>query len=99
MRDTKLARNWADFQADLGDLDATWFPAWCAHEQKTSTSMLDKLPTSDGSMAYRLVMGLAIRERGGLCAAVIEDRGRLKRLNESFFAFYMKRRSDLHACK
>ena len=99
MRDTKLARNWADFQADLGDLDATWFPAWCAHEQKIDSPMLDKLPASDGSMAYRLVMGLAIRERGGLCAAVIEDRGRLKRLNESFFAFYMKRRSDLHACK
>ena len=97
--DTELARDWNNFQADLGELDATWFPAWCAHEQKTSTSMLDKLPTSDGSMAYRLVMGLAIRERGGLCLAVIDDRARLKRLNECFFAFYMGRRSDLRARK
>ena len=97
IRDTKLARDWNDFQADLGDLDATWFPAWCAHEQKTS--MLDNLPSSDGGMAYRLVMDLAIRERGGLCRAVYEDRARLKRLNESFFAFYMERRSDLHARK
>jgi hypothetical protein len=97
--DTELARDWNDFQADLGDLDATWFPAWYAHEQKVSTSILDKLPTSDGGMAYRLIINLAIRERGGLGPAVIEDRARLKRLNESFFAFYMKRRSDLFARK
>lgn len=95
--DAKLARDWNDFQADLGDLDATWFPAWCAHEKKAGISMLDKLPASEGCMAYRLVMDLAIRERGGLCRAVYEDRARLKRLNENFFAFYMKRRGDLHA--
>jgi hypothetical protein len=93
--DTKLARDWSDFQADLGDLDSTWFPAWCAHEKKTTISMLDNLPTSDGGMAYRLVMDLAVREREGLCSAVFEDRARLKRLGESFFAFYMKRRSEM----
>jgi hypothetical protein len=97
--DMELARYWAEFQADLGDLDATWFPAWCAHEQKAVSPMLDNLPTSDGGIAYRLVMGLVIRERGGLSPAVIEDRARLKRLNEYFFAFYMKRRSDLHSSK
>lgn len=97
VRDTELALDWSKFQADLDDLDATWFPAWLAHEKKTGIHMLDNLPASDGCIAYRLVMGLAIRERGGLCHAVYEDRARLKRLNESFFAFYMKRRSDLHA--
>lgn len=91
--DTQLARDWSDFQADLGDLDATWFPAWCAHEKKAGVSILDNLPASDGGMAYRLVVGLAIRERGGISGAVCEDRARLKRLNESFFAFYMQRRS------
>lgn len=93
--DAQLARDWSDFQADLGDLDATWFPAWCAHEKKAGVSILDNLPSSDGGMAYRLVTGLAIRERGGLCSAVYEDRARLKRLDESFFAFYMKHRSNL----
>jgi hypothetical protein len=97
VRDAELSLDWSNFQADLDDLDATWFPAWLAHEKKAGIHMLDNLPTSDGCMAYRLVMGLAIRERGGLCHAVYEDRARLKRLNESFFTFYMKRRSDLHA--
>lgn len=97
IRDIELDRDWSDFQADLGDLDATWFPAWCAHEKKAGTPILDNLPTTDGGMAYRLVTGLAIRERAGLCRAVYEDRARLKRLDESFFAFYMKRRDDLHA--
>lgn len=93
--EAQLARDWSDFQADLGDLDATWFPAWCAHEKKAGVSILENLPTSDGSMAYRLVTGLTIRERGGLCRAVYEDRARLKRLDESFFAFYMRHRSNL----
>lgn len=95
--DAQLARDWDNFQADLGDLDATWFPAWCAHEKKAGISIVDNVPIIDGGMAYRLVTNLAIRERGGLCRAVYEDRSRLKRLDESFFAFYMKHRADLHA--
>jgi hypothetical protein len=93
--DAELARDWSDFQADLGELDATWFPAWSANEQKDGIPMRDNLPTSDGGMAYRLVTNLAIRERGGLGPALYEDRARLRQLDESFFAFYMKRRSDL----
>jgi hypothetical protein len=91
--DVELARDWLDFQADLGDLDATWFPAWCAHEGKTDVAISDNVPASDGGMAYRLVIGLLIRERGGLGPDVYEDRKSLKRLNEIFFDFYMKRRS------
>jgi hypothetical protein len=97
MSDAALAQDWRDFQADLGDLDATWFPAWCAHEKKTGSTVLDNLPPGDGPMAYRLVVGLGIRERGGLCSAVYEDRAHLKRLSESFFAFYLMRRSDSHS--
>jgi hypothetical protein len=95
--DIELARDWKDFQADLGDLDATWFPAWCAHEKKAGTPTPDNIPITEGGMAYRLVTGLALRERGGLCSAVYEERARLKQLNGSFFAFYMQRRDDLHA--
>lgn len=90
--DAKLARDWLAFQADLGDLDATWFPAWCAHEGKIDVAISDNVPASDGGMAYRLVTGLLIRERGGLGPDIYEDRKSLKRLNESFFAFYMQRR-------
>jgi hypothetical protein len=97
IKDTELECDWKDFQADLGDLDATWFPAWCAHEKKAGISMLDNLPAIEGGMAYRLVNNLAIRERGGLCREVYEDRAHLKGLNESFFVFYMKHREDLHA--
>ena len=97
--DTKLAHDWSDFQADLGDLDATWFPAWCAHGRKAAIFMRENLPGSDGGLAYRLILDLAILERGGLGPAIYETRARLKGLNESFFAFYMKHRSDLHARK
>jgi len=92
MGDAALSRDWRNFQADLGDLDATWFPAWCAHEKKVGAIMLDNLPHGEGSLAYRLVAGLVKRERNGLCAAVYEDRARLKRLGESFFDFYMRHR-------
>ena len=96
MRDAMLARDWRSFQADLGDLDAAWFPAWCVQEKKAGSTLLDNLPPGEGPTAYRLVAGLLIRERGGLCRALYEDRARLKRLNESFFAFYMKCRSNPH---
>lgn len=88
-----LARDWSDFQAVLGELDASWFPAWCAHENKAGSAVLDNLPAGDRCSAYRLVCGLAIRERGGLGSALYEDRARLRRLDEHFFAFYMQRRS------
>ena len=95
MSDPALTRDWRNFQADLGDLDATWFPAWCAHEKKSGTTIADNVPPGNGPMAYRLVVGLSIREQAGLCPAVYEDRARLKRLDDSFFALYMKHRSDL----
>ncbi len=91
-----LLRDWRAFQADLGDLDATWFPAWCAHESKVGSTLLDALPKGDGPRAYQLLVGLLMRERGGLGPVVYQDRARLKRLNETFFAFYMLRRSDLN---
>lgn len=94
MGDAALSRDWRDFQSDLGNLDATWFPAWCAHEKKGGSTVLDNLPPGDGPMAYCVVTGLVMRERAGLCPAVYEDRAKLKRLSESFFAFYLGRRSD-----
>ena len=54
MGDAALTRDWLNFQADLDDLDATWFPAWCVHEKKTGAAMLDSLPSGDGPLAYRL---------------------------------------------
>lgn len=97
--DRKLARDWNSFQHDLDELDATWFPAWCAHEKNAGAPILDNFPAHDGSTAYRLVTGLAIRERSGIGRAVYEDRARLKQLNESFFNFYMERRAELDARK
>lgn len=95
MNDAKLTRDWSSFQDDLDDLDAAWFPAWCAHEKKAGSSIQENLPDCDGCSAYLLVTGLAMRERGGIGNALLADRARLKRLNESFFAFYMKHRSRI----
>jgi hypothetical protein len=97
INNTELTRDWSRFQDDLEELDADWFPAWCVHENKFVNTALDNLPAGDGVTAYRLISDLAIRERNGICPTVIEKRMRLKQLNESFFAFYMKHRTDLHA--
>ena len=94
INDPELVRNWRSFEDDLGDLDATWFPAWCANEKKGGATIADNFPPGDGPQAYRLVVGLSRREHGGLCPAVYEDRKRLKQLDEDFFAFYMRHRSD-----
>lgn len=94
MNDPELARNWRSFEDDLGDFDATWFPAWLANEKKSSATIADNLPPGDGPQAYRLVVGLSRREHGGLCPAVYEDRKSLKQLDDGFFAFYMRQRSD-----
>ena len=96
MRDKELARDWSNCQSDLDDLDATWFPAWCANEKVAGIPVLDNLPANEGSSAYRLVVSLDLRERSGICRIVFEERARLKQLNESFFVFYMKRRADPH---
>ncbi len=94
MHDKELARDWNKFQADLEDIDATWFPAWCANEKKAGTPILDNLPANDGGLAYRLVVSLGLRERAGIGRAVFEERARLKQLNETFFAYYMRRRDN-----
>ena len=94
MNDPGLTRNWRGFEADLGDLDATWFPAWCANEKKSGATIADNFPPGDGPQAYRLVVGLSRREHDGLCPAVYEERKRLKQLDDGFFAFYMRHRSN-----
>jgi len=94
MGDPELARSWRSFEADLDELDATWFPAWLANEKKSGATIADNLPPGDGPQAYRLVVGLSRREPDGLCPAVYEDRKRLKQLDDGFFAFYMRQRSD-----
>lgn len=96
MRDKELARDWSRCQSDLDDLDATWFPAWCANEKVAGIPIRDNLPANEGSSAYRLVMSLALRERSGICRAVLAERARLQQLNESFFTFYMTRRAAPH---
>ena len=94
MNDPALTSHWQSFQADLDELDATWFPAWLANEKKSGATIADNLPPGDGPQAYRLVVGLSRREHSGLCAAVYKDRKSLKQLDEGFFAFYMRHRSD-----
>jgi len=94
MSDPALTRHWQSFQADLDELDATWFPAWCANEKKSGAAIAGNEPPGDGPRAYRLIVGLSRREHGGLCPAVYEDRKRLKQLDEGFFAYYMRHRSD-----
>lgn len=97
MRNEELARNWDKFQTDLDDLDATWFPAWCALEKKPGIAIADNLSVSDGSMAYQLVMRLNLSERGGVHCK--DERARLKNLNGIFFAFYLAQQAKLHPRK
>ena len=97
MKDIALARDWSRCQADLDELDATWFPAWCANEKVAGVTIRENFPVCEGSSAYKLVVSLGLRERNGICRTVFEERARLKQLNESFFAFYMRRRDYPHS--
>lgn len=92
-QNTKLMQDWQQFQSTFNEVDATWFPAWYAQEKKACPDIRDDLPAGDGASAYRLVQNLTIRERSGLCPALYEDRAKLKRLDEEFFAYYMKCRA------
>lgn len=97
--DLELSRDWNNFQNDLDQLDASWFPAWCANDKKNFLCAPENLPAGEGCSAYRLLMGLNIREHGGICPVVYEDRQHLKQLNETFFKFYMTYRQDALARK
>lgn len=97
MRNVELLQDWDSFQFDLDELDATWFPAWCALGKNFGIAIVDNFPASDGSRAYQLVMSLVSGERSGVHCK--DERARLKKLNESFFAFYLARQAQLHPRK
>ena len=91
MSDPELTRNWRSFEANLEDLDATWIPVCLTNEKKVAR----RSPTTcHPAIARSLVVGLSWREHGGLCPAAYEDRKRLRQLDDGFFAFYMRHRSD-----
>ncbi|MFZ5508908.1 MAG: hypothetical protein ACOZCP_02520 [Pseudomonadota bacterium] len=89
-----LARAWRDFGVALGDLDASWFPAWFLHEHPASALPADALPENvpAAAAACTVLARLLQLEKRGHSPALVSLRGRLKGLGEGFYEFYMERR-------
>jgi hypothetical protein len=90
--DPLLIRAWREFGTALGDLDAAWFPAWFLHEHPGTLLPADA-PQSAPAAAAGAVARLLDLEKRGHSTALVNLRGQLRALGETFYGFYMARRS------
>jgi hypothetical protein len=94
LRDPLLERAWRGFLADLGDLDASWFPAWFLHEHRSAALAAEAVPGHiPAALAYAALIRLLELEKRGHSPALVSQRARLRSLGEAFFEFYLARRS------
>ncbi|MDP2825336.1 MAG: hypothetical protein Q8O52_21970 [Sulfuritalea sp.] len=95
--DPLLTKAWREFLGVFGDLDASWFPAWYLAEHRAASFIDEAIPDEIPAAAAcrRLVRILAL-EKQGHSPALVAQRAKLKALDETFFAWYMARRSVLH---
>lgn len=93
LRDPLLERAWRGFLADLGDLEASWFPAWFLHEHRGAALPPQAVPEHvPAAQAHAVLTRLLELEKRGHSPALVSQRARLKALDETFFAFYLARR-------
>ncbi len=92
-----LERSWRQFLADPGTLDADWFPAWylAEHPQTPLGDTAASASTPAADACRRLARVLAL-ERQGHSPALVQQRAKLRALDETFFAWYMARRTVSH---
>ncbi|MBI4756534.1 MAG: hypothetical protein HY778_14190 [Betaproteobacteria bacterium] len=94
LRDPLLERAWRGFQADLGDLDASWFPAWFLHEHRGAELPPQAAPEHvPAAQAHAVLVRLLDLEKRGYGPALVSQRARLRSLGKTFFEFYLARRS------
>jgi len=66
MADPALTRDWRNFRADLGDLEATWCPAWCALSCKAASPRRNVLGSaSPCSLSSSKALVTRRKARGG----------------------------------
>lgn len=95
--DPLLTKARREFLGALGDMDASWFPAWYLAEHCATPFIDEAIPNEilAAAACRRLVRILAF-EKQGHSPALVAQRAKLKALDETFFAWYMARRSVLH---
>ncbi len=99
LSDPQLARRMRRFDTEFDDSDAqdgfAWFPAWLLIDDGSLAATL-KLAEQGSAMpaerCARLVMTLLALERQGRHAEVVENRRRLRDINDALFALYMQSR-------
>ena len=102
LNDPLLDRNWLDFQADLDDLDASWFPAWylLRYPEAASdvgTTLVQSIDQGSqpvpAAQAFLLLTRILDLDKLGHSRALVEQRERLRAIEGGFFAAYMRSRS------
>lgn len=103
--DTRLDRDWSQFQAAVDELDAAWFPAWYLNHHSEAVGAIDAAlqryprPADEPRSAMHacvLLAGIVELEERGHSRELIEQRARLRALDAEFFALYMRSRSVRH---
>lgn len=102
LADPLLDHDWRAFQAEVEELDASWFPAWyfLAHPQSASdlgaqlaqdnADMGAGIPAQQACLLLPRILDL---EKQGLSRALVDLRARLRAADARFFAAYMRSRS------
>lgn len=104
--DRQLAKEWVAFEADVEDLDASWFPVWHLLRQPASAAavevdLADALAQQAAGAAtesipalhaYRLLARILDLEKGGHSAKLVALRARLQAIDAGFFTAYMRSR-------
>jgi len=95
--DTLLTKAWREFLGVLGNLDASWFPAWYLAEHPATPFIVEANPDEiPAAVACRRLMCILALEKQGHSPALVTQRAKLKALDDTFFAWYMARRSVFH---
>jgi hypothetical protein len=103
--DSLLDQDWQAFEADVEELDASWFPAWylVAHPESASdlgaqlaqdhADARAEIPARQACLLLPRILDL---EKNGHSRVLVDLRARLRATDARFFAAYMRSRSVRH---
>lgn len=103
--DSLLDQDWQAFEADVEELDASWFPAWylVAHPESGSdlgaqlaqdhAEARAEIPARQACLLLPRILDL---EKNGHSRVLVNLRARLRATDARFFAAYMRSRSVRH---
>ncbi|EXI69640.1 MAG: hypothetical protein AW08_00133 [Candidatus Accumulibacter adjunctus] len=98
----QLESDWRRFQSAIEMPDASWFPAWCllSHPEfaaalagEISPPIMQAAAGIPGLGAFLALTKILAIEPGGYSRALVDERARLRAIDATFFAAYMRSRT------